>query len=390
VRRRGSREQDAEFVDHDRCSRWRSALMQLDGWDYGAVFAVTLSLALVLTPTALRLAIRRQILDHPNEIKGQAVAVPYLGGLAIVVSFVAVVVAAVILRPPVSGRVEILAVLGAATLLSSMGLADDLRGLSPWLRLGIEIAAGIVVWQMDFGAALFHEQLLDGVLTVVWVVGVTNALNLLDNMDGLSAGVACIASLWFFVIAAANGQFLVATLAIALTGCAAGFLRSNFHPARIYMGDAGSLFLGFMLAVIGIRLRFDGSAGVTFWVPILVLGTPLFDTTLVTVNRLLHGRNPMSGGRDHLSHRLVFVGIPVPAAVSLIYAGAASLGCLGFVMADIDRGPAYVLVGWVLSVAAVLGVLASLVPVYETSRRRHLMIREVRGREEAPPEEAAS
>jgi UDP-GlcNAc:undecaprenyl-phosphate GlcNAc-1-phosphate transferase len=364
--------------------------MELSAWDYAAVFAVTLSFALLLTPTALRIAIRRRILDHPGEIKAQAAAVPYLGGVAIVLSFTAVVVIAVLVRPPVSGGGQVIAVLGTAMALALMGLIDDLRGLSPWLRLLLEIAAGVLVWRLDFGTDLFHGGFEDAVITVAWVVGVTNALNLLDNMDGLSAGVSVIASLWFFAIAAANDQFLVATLAIALAGCASGFLRSNFHPARIYMGDAGSLFLGFMLAVIGMRLRFDGPSDVTFFVPILVLGIPMFDTSLVLVNRLLHGRNPMSGGRDHLSHRLVFVGIPVPVTVVLIYAAAASVGCLAYVVANVDRGPAFLLMGWVVAVGSVLGALLSLVPVYDSSRRRHLMIQEVRGREEEPADEEPS
>jgi UDP-GlcNAc:undecaprenyl-phosphate GlcNAc-1-phosphate transferase len=361
----------------------------LAGWGYAAVFAVTLSLSLLLTPTALRLAVRRRILDHPGDHKTQAEAVPYLGGVAIVTSFTAVVVLAVVLRPPVSGGGGVVAVLATAVLLAVMGLADDLRGLSPWLRLVVEMAAGVLVWQLDFGVQLFHDEVLDGVVTVAWVVGITNALNLLDNMDGLSAGVSVIAASWFFALAVANDQFLVATLAIALAGCAAGFLRSNFHPARIYMGDAGSLFLGFMLAVLGMRLRFNGPANVTCFVPVLVLGIPLFDTTLVLVNRVAHGRNPMSGGRDHLSHRIVFVGIPVPATVVLIYAAAASLGCLGYVVSTVDRGPAYLLIGWVVAVALVLGALLSLVPVYATSRRRHLRLQEVRRHAEAPAEEAS-
>jgi UDP-GlcNAc:undecaprenyl-phosphate/decaprenyl-phosphate GlcNAc-1-phosphate transferase len=356
--------------------------VKLSGWDFVAVFSVTLMLSLVMTPGALRLALRSRILDHPNEIKAQANAVPYLGGVAILGSFTAVVAIAIALRPPSSGADDVYLLLGTAIVLSIMGLVDDLRGLSPWLRLIVEIGAGVVVWRIGSGTSLFQNDALDALITITWVVGVTNALNLLDNMDGLSAGVAAIASGWFFIIAAANGQFLVATLAIALAGCAGGFLRSNFHPAKIYMGDAGSLFLGFMLAVIGLKLRFGGPTEITFFVPILVLGVPLFDTALVLVNRVLHKRSPISGGRDHVSHRLVFVGVPVPAAVGLIYGGAVSLGCLAFVMANVDRRTGFLLMGWVVSVAAFLGVLASLVPVYETSRRRHLMIQEVNARDD--------
>jgi UDP-GlcNAc:undecaprenyl-phosphate GlcNAc-1-phosphate transferase len=362
--------------------------MELGNWDYLAVFVATTLLASVLTPIALRLALRRQVLDHPNEIKAQGSPVPYLGGLALVGAFGLALVIAALVRPPEGGAQELVVIVGLAIGLAVVGLVDDLRGLGPYVRLAAEAGAAVVVWISADGTRLFFDDRLDFVVTIVWIVGVTNALNLLDNMDGLSAGVAAIAAGWFFVIAAGNGQFLVATLAVALAGCAVGFLRHNFEPARIYMGDAGSLFLGFMLAVIGIKLRFDGDTQVTFFVPIVVLGVPLFDTVLVTVSRLIHGRSPLSGGRDHTSHRLVFVGIPVVATVLLIYVGALSLGCLAVVIANIDRGPAYVLMVWTVSVAVVLGVLLSRIPVYESSRRRHLMLLEVRKHESADGDDA--
>lgn len=350
-------------------------------WAYAAVFLATLAMSMVLTPLALRLAVRKQVLDAPSELKAQTSPVPYLGGLAIVGAFGIAVMAAALVKRPTSGLDELALILGLGVGLAVMGLVDDLRGLGPWLRLGLEIAAGFAIWATSNGTQFFGVTALDLTLTVIWVVAVTNAFNLLDNMDGLSAGVATVAAGSFFIIAAVNGQFLVATLACALAGCSTGFLRSNFHPARIYMGDAGSLFLGFMLAVIGLKLRFEGPTQVTFTVPVLVLGVALFDTTLVTLNRLLHGRSPLSGGRDHTSHRMVMVGIPVPATVTLLYLGGVSLGWLAVIMSRVDRATAFVLMGWVISVGVVLGVLLSRVPVYETSRRRLLMIQEVRDRE---------
>jgi UDP-GlcNAc:undecaprenyl-phosphate/decaprenyl-phosphate GlcNAc-1-phosphate transferase len=359
-------------------------MTELRGWEYLVVFVVTAGSTLLLTPLALGFARRHAVLDHPSEIKAQADPVPYLGGAAIVIVFAVVIGAAALLKSDVRNRSDLLILLGLATLLAIVGLIDDLRQLGPVVRLGIEIAAAVVVLQTE-QAELFGNPYLDVPITVLWIVGVTNAVNFLDNMDGLSGGVSAIAAFSFFVIAATNGQFLVAVLSIALCGCAAGFLRENFHPARIYMGDAGALFIGFMLANIGLRLRFDGPTQLTFFVPILVLGVPLFDTTLIVVNRLLHRRNPAVGGRDHTSHRLVFVGIPVPVAVGLIYAGALSLGWLAVVMANVERTTGFVLMGWVLSIAVFLGVLISAVPVYETSRRRHLMIQEVLRHEQEPP-----
>jgi UDP-GlcNAc:undecaprenyl-phosphate GlcNAc-1-phosphate transferase len=351
---------------------------------YPGVLAAALGATLLLTPLALRFARRLGILDRPGGHKMHESPVPYLGGAAMVVAFAATVMLGALIVPPESAAAELAIILGIAVALSLVGLLDDLWGLGPWVRLAFEVGAGIALWAGGIRTQLFTDATLDFAVTVAWVVGVTNAFNLLDNMDGLSAGVAAIASGSFFLLAAFNDQFLVATLAIALGGCAVGFLQSNFHPARIYMGDAGSLFLGFMLAVIGIKLRFPGPTQVTFFVPILVLGVAIFDTVLVTVARLLHGRNPMSGGRDHTSHRLVFVGIPVPVAVTLIYAGAISLGWLALVMARVDRDTGFLLMGFVLFIALLLGVLLGLVPVYETSRRRRLMIQEVVEHEPEP------
>ncbi len=210
------------------------------GWQYLAVFAVAAALSLVFTPLVLRFAISRAVLDYPGGHKGHADPVPYLGGLAIVGSFAVTVIIAAVVRPPVSGRGELLAVLGLAFLLAIVGLLDDLKGLSPAVRLVVEVAAGLVLWKIGAGVQLFGPGFTDALVTIVWVVGITNAFDLLDNMDGLSSGVAAIAAGSIFVIASQNGQFLVAGLAIGLAGCALGFLRHNFHPARIYMGDAGA------------------------------------------------------------------------------------------------------------------------------------------------------
>jgi UDP-GlcNAc:undecaprenyl-phosphate GlcNAc-1-phosphate transferase len=201
------------------------------------------------------------------------------------------------------------------------------------------------------------------------VVGITNAFNLLDNMDGLSAGVAAIAAGSCFVIAVVNGQFLVGGLSAALAGCALGFLRHNFHPARIYMGDAGSLYLGFLLAYLALKLRFDSPEDVTFVVPILVLGVPILDTTLVTVSRLVNRRSPFQGGRDHLSHRLVRLGLPVRGAVGAIYVAAASSGVLALVVSRVDHTWAYVLTGLAGGIAAIAGVTLGRVSVYDEPPR---------------------
>jgi UDP-GlcNAc:undecaprenyl-phosphate GlcNAc-1-phosphate transferase len=202
-------------------------------------------------------------------------------------------------------------------------------------------------------------------LTVLWLVGITNAFNLLDNMDGLAAGIAAISSLTIFAIAVTNGQFLVAALAVGLAGCAIGFLRHNFHPARIFMGDGGALFVGFLIAYLGIKMRFESGRLVSAIVPLLVCSVAILDTTLVTISRLTTGRSPFLGGQDHVSHRLVRLGLPVPIAVGTLYFGAICIGILTYVASGVDPRSAWLLAGLIAAALSLLGVFLLTVPVYE-------------------------
>jgi UDP-GlcNAc:undecaprenyl-phosphate GlcNAc-1-phosphate transferase len=348
--------------------------MELSVLAYGLALVGSVALSWLVTPKMIKVAIRLGILDGPSDIKGQDSPVPVLGGTAIVVSFAIAVIAANVIVRPVGGFRELLVILAAGLVLSAMGLVDDFRGLGPVVRLVVEVGAAVALILNGVAVEVFAAEPLNWVLTTFWVVGIVNAFNLLDNMDGLSAGVATIAAISFFSIAAVNGQFLVASLAIALAGVAIGFLWHNRHPATIYMGDAGSLFLGFMLAVIGIKLRFEGSTQVTFLVPILVLGIAIFDTTLVTVQRVRNGRNPLSGGRDHTSHRLVGMGLTVPMAVGVIYAGAAAMGWLAFIIARVDRISAWMLAGLAFALSLVVARILAAVPVYGVASRRVLRL----------------
>ena len=318
-------------------------------WAYAVILVATLLGSLVLTPLALALAVRLHILDHPAPSKAHTTAVPYLGGAAIVISFAGVVLVATAIRPPPDHVGQLVGFMGLGVLLALVGLTDDVRGgLSPWLRLALEAGAGAAVWALgdsphlagvpDWGNAL---------LTVAWIVVVTNAFNLLDNMDGLSAGVAVVAALSIFGIAWLQHRYLVGALAVALAGCAAGFLRHNFHPARIYMGDAGSLFLGFVVAVLCLKLRENAPTRVPIAVILAVPGVALFDTALVLVDRVRHRRNPLNGGQDHTSHRLVRLGCSIRQAVAIVYLAAAVLGGAAIGMSRL---------GHVVRIAGVVGL----------------------------------
>ena len=211
---------------------------------------------------------------------------------------------------------------------------------------------------------------MDALITVIWVVGITNAFNLLDNMDGLSAGIALIAALAIFGVALLQHRYLVSALALALAGCAAGFLRANFHPAKIDTGDAGSLFLGFMLAILLLKLRANAPTRVPVAVILAIPGVAIFDTTLVTISRLAYHISPFQGGKDHTSHRLVKRGMSVPEAVTTIYAAGAVLGGAALLMSQL--GPAVRIAGIVgFAVAAGLAAVPlARVPVYEPAESK--------------------
>ena len=346
-------------------------------------FVVATGLSVAVTPLLIRTAVRHGIFDHPSGHKSHVQPTPYLGGLAIVLGFVVAVVGAAALRvvagSSTGGLVELATILGVALVLALVGLLDDLRGLPVVVRFGTQLVAALVLWWAGIGVDLFPLQVagvrvLDLAITIVWVVGITNAMNLLDNMDGLSAGIAVIASLWFGLIGALNGQILVASLSFALGGAALGFLGQNRPPARIYMGDAGSLFLGIMLASIGVKLEFTTDAVIASLIPILVLTVPVMDTTLVVIARLKHGLSPFTGGRDHISHRLVKVGIPVPGAVLLIIGAGIAHGWMALIMSRLDLPTALLAAGLTFAIDLVLFVLLAKVPVYDNSRGRDLVI----------------
>ena len=350
-------------------------------WEYLVVFSASTSICLVLTPVAMAVAVRNGVFDQPRGHKSHVSPVPYLGGVAIIVAFAASVIGAAIIYPPESGVGELWVVLLLAVGLAFVGLADDLRNLSPVVRIAAEVLCAVQLWRMDAGVTLTGDQIFDLALTVLWVVGITNAFNLLDNMDGLAAGQAAVCAMTIFAVAAANGQFLVAALAIALAGCAVGFLRHNFYPARIYMGDGGALFIGFLIAYLGIKLRFEAqfllpSAFESFLVPVLICSLPIMDTTLVTISRLSTGRSPFQGGQDHFSHRLVKIGLPVPAVAVLTYVVSAGIGVLSFVISRVDPVSARILTGLIICTLLLVAVLLAMVPVYPESNRRHFEIGE--------------
>ena len=300
---------------------------------YAGAFVATFAASLAATPLMRRVALRRDVVDAPDGgRKVQTHAIPYLGGVAIAGSSAVALVLGTLVNGTTGASIGLLAgVLLPALVLSTVGLWDDIRGLSPLPRFLVQSLAGAVtayiLTSTGTGTTISSFAPLNVLLTMLWVVGVTNALNLLDNTDGAASGTAAIAALGLFAIAALNGQYLVGGLAIALAGSCLGFLVWNYHPARIYMGDSGSLFIGFMLAAIAIRLELRTVTQVNaLAVPIILLAVPILDTTLVVTARLRRGVSPFTGGLDHLAHRLRRTGLGVRGAVRWIWAAGGVAG----------------------------------------------------------------
>jgi UDP-GlcNAc:undecaprenyl-phosphate GlcNAc-1-phosphate transferase len=271
---------------------------------------------MVVMPFTKRMAIRLGFIDHPDERKVHTSPLPRIGGVAIYLGCIFALL--------LSDRFfmsQLVSIMIGATLVSFLGIWDDYQTLKPVIKLCGQTLAGIILIYSGIKVSFLPYEVMNIIATLTWVVIITNALNLLDNMDGLSGGVATIACVFYFLIAVMTGQYLVASLAAALLGACLGFLYYNFNPASIFMGDSGSLFIGFLLATIGIKLRFPSNvAFVTWMVPVVVLGLPLFDTTLVIISRLRRGLNPLTTpGKDHVSHRLVKMGASHREAVLILY-----------------------------------------------------------------------
>ncbi len=317
------------------------------------IFFTALVFSVLATPLVRRLALRTGIVDAPASRKIQVVPVPLLGGAAIYAAFV---IALIVFGDRFYVR-ELVGIMLGATLVSLFGLADDRWGLNAYLKLGGQALAGAILILGGTQVRLFPVEWLNWALTLLWVVGMTNALNLLDNMDGLSAGVTTVAAAFFLLLAAISGQYLVGAMAAALIGACVGFLRYNLNPATIFMGDAGALFLGFLLAALAIKLRFPSNVPwVTWLVPVCVLALPLFDTTLVFVSRLWRGRNPLTTpGKDHLSHRLHALGLTRREAVLVCYLLGCGAGMVAVYISQARAPDAYIAAG-MLALVALAGI----------------------------------
>ncbi len=324
-------------------------------------FAALLS---VLSTIAVRAFARsRGLVAAPKTDRWHKRPTATLGGIAI---FVATAAVYLIFIPATN---ESLVVMGASTFLFAVGLLDDLVTIKPYQKLiGQLIGAGVLV-MFGLKLPLTGFELIDIWITVFWVIGITNAINLLDNMDGLAAGISAIATFSLALNFASNGLTNELLLASALIGALVGFLVFNFNPASIFMGDCGSMFIGFFLSAIVLLNQVGGrSRGLVaiVAVPVLILFVPIFDTTFVTVLRKLWGRKASQGGRDHTSHRLVALGLSERTAVILLYILALVAGTLSLLVGQIGTAKSFALIGTFIVALAIIGVYLSKVKIYES------------------------
>jgi UDP-GlcNAc:undecaprenyl-phosphate GlcNAc-1-phosphate transferase len=311
------------------------------------IFAGALVFAIGGTPLARYIAPRIGMMDHPSARKVHFRPIPRMGGVVI---FGAVMLTLVFLQKQRNFD-QFVSILLAATWMSFLGLWDDRWGVSPLFKLVGQFIGALFLVMNDVQVALpYLPPWANVIVTLVWLVGVTNAFNLLDNMDGLSGGIAAIASAFFVLMSAFSGQYLVGALSAAVLGACIGFLVYNYNPASIFMGDSGALFLGFMLAAIGIKLRFpDNVTFVTWMIPPLVLGVPLLDTSLVMVSRMRRGLNPLTTpGKDHISHRLVAMNMTQREAVLTLYLVAGVLGMVAIFVTQASIWEGYIAGGVVV------------------------------------------
>ncbi len=338
----------------------------------GLALGVALVVCFVTTPLARALAVRVGAVDVPKDSRRMHHhPIPRMGGLAIFFGFIV----SVVLFADIDRQVQ--GMLLGSVIIITVGMVDDIIPLPALLKFFVQIlAAGVAVGhgiRLEMISNPFFmsdtQYLSFGIwsvpISILWIVGITNSVNLIDGLDGLAAGVSAIASVSMLVISLVLGQINVAIILAALAGACVGFIPYNFNPARIFMGDCGALLLGFVLACVSIMGLLKFYAIISFTVPLLALGLPIFDTLFAIIRRLLKGQNPMSPDRGHFHHRLIDMGLSQKQAVAVLYSISAVLGLAAVLITTSGEMKALLLV-LAFCVAMMVGVLL----VKETRARK--------------------
>lgn len=329
--------------------------------EFLVTFAIAGLIAFSATPIARKLAFKFGAIDIPkDDRRAHKKPIARLGGIAIVVGFiVAIIFYLTTAKTSVIGdksNLYYLGFFGGILLIVALGIIDDIKHLSAKYKLIIQIVASLLVVLLgDVRVITVTNPFVESGMTdlslwlsytvsIIWIIGITNAINLLDGLDGLAAGVVSIASLSLFFISIINNDAYSAIMTAAIAGACLGFLPYNFNPAKIFMGDTGSLFLGFSLAIISIQGTLKSYAAISIIIPLIVLGLPLFDTISTIVRRMIRKKSIMEADRGHIHHRLVDMGLSHRQTVIVLYTASAALGLCGIVLADKGLVSALILV----------------------------------------------
>lgn len=343
-------------------------------YEHLVAFTVGLIIAFFFTPIARRIAIRTGAVNVPRDNRRMhKKPMPLLGGLAIIAGFVISAIYVFASRDvnefiAFLSRPNALGMICGALIITVLGIVDDYRPLKARVKFVFQLLAAIAVVAtgtritsitLPFTAGTLNgvtyilEETIAFIISVLWIAGVTNAINLIDGLDGLAAGVSGIASITLFIVAVVRGQSDIALVAAALAGAIFGFLPYNFNPAKIFMGDTGSTFLGFILAVLSIEGTMKSVTTLALAIPILVLGLPIFDTVFAILRRIANGRPIGEADRGHIHHRLIDMGFSHKMSVEILYIISAALGMMAIVLVDKGLLPSIILL--ILIVVCMLG-----------------------------------
>ncbi len=330
---------------------------------YFLLFSSTFALVGALTPVMRRVALKTNFVDQPNAAhKSHTEAIPYLGGVAIILGILGITYAALFTQENMRENIwTATSLFGPALILGIVGLIDDRRALPPLPRFIAQSAAGIftaiLIIATDTVGNPSGNSLLDAFITIIWIVGICNSINFFDNLDGGAAGAVAATSFGLFLITYNNGQFLISATAITIFAAMLGFLLWNKSPAKIYMGDAGALFLGTVIAVLTIRLNPEvQSKTISFAVPLLLLAVPILDTSVAVLSRIRRRRSIFQGGHDHLSHRLMRKGFTKRQSAYALWSLAAIFAGIAVTIATTESNTSFLVA---LSGVFWLGLLAT-------------------------------
>ena len=302
------------------------------------LFVVTV-IAFGITPVFRKIAKEAKLLDYPGGRKLQESPVAYLGGLAVAAPITLGSLLVVFTSISIDSKNQFfLGLIIPSLAIAFIGLLDDIYQLPPWPRFiaqsGVGVITSLMLYLSGGGVQLLNNPWINGLLTSLWVITIINALNFMDNMDGLATSLSIVISLSLFILSYLNGQYLVAALCMALVAACIGFLFWNRRPASIYLGDAGALYLGFLLAAISIRVDVNSDTEIIrVLVPLLLFAIPVIDITQVVISRVSKGKSPFEGGRDHLSHLLLNKGLSEGKVLTLLTTSALFLALIGVFLA---------------------------------------------------------